>query len=50
MAQGELHEGFTLHNGSHLVMQTIVNFLSYMRDVVYELKTKNIDNIEDYEW
>lgn len=31
-------------------MQTIINFLSYMRDVVYELKSKKIDNSEDFEW
>ena len=31
-------------------MMSIVNFLGYMRDVVHELKTKSIDNIEDYEW
>ena len=31
-------------------MQTIINFLSYMRDVVNELKYKKIDNVEDFEW
>jgi len=31
-------------------MQTIINFLTYMRDVVYELKSKKVDNIEDFDW
>ena len=31
-------------------MQTIINFLAYMRDVVFELKSKKIDNVEDFEW
>ncbi len=31
-------------------MQTIVQFLTYMRDVVFELKTKQIQNTEDFEW
>lgn len=39
-----------LHPVQRLVMQTIINFLSYMRDVVYELKSKKIDNVEDFEW
>ena len=32
------------------MMQTIVQFLTYMRDVVFELKTKHISNNEDFEW
>lgn len=31
-------------------MMTIINFLSYMRDVVFELKIKSISNMEDFEW
>lgn len=31
-------------------METIVNFLSYMKDVVLELKTKAIASIDDFEW
>jgi len=31
-------------------METIVNFLSYMRDLVLELKTKGISTIDDFEW
>ena len=41
---------FSLHPVQRLVMQSIINFLSYMRDVVNELKFKKIDNIEDFEW
>lgn len=33
-----------------MVMQSIINFLAYMRDVVNELKYKKIDNVEDFEW
>jgi hypothetical protein len=32
------------------MMQTIVQFLTYMRDVVLELKTKQISHIDDFEW
>jgi hypothetical protein len=32
------------------MMQTIVQFLTYMRDVVFELKTKQISHIDDFEW
>ena len=31
-------------------MKSIVSFLSYMRDVVFDLKKKKIENGEDYEW
>jgi hypothetical protein len=31
-------------------MQTIIQFLTYMRDVVFDLKTKQISHIEDFEW
>ena len=39
-----------LHPVQRLVMQTIISFLSYMRDVVYELKSKRVDNVEDFDW
>jgi hypothetical protein len=39
-----------LHPVQRLVMQTIINFLAYMRDVVFELKSKKIDNVDDFEW
>lgn len=32
------------------MMQTIINFLSYQRDVVYEIKTKGVSHLEDFEW
>ena len=31
-------------------MQTIVQFLTYMRDVVFDMKTKQISHIDDFEW
>ena len=39
-----------LHPVQRLVMQTIINFLAYMRDVVFDLKQKKVDNVEDFEW
>eukprot|EP00347_Sterkiella_histriomuscorum_P021796 403332737 len=39
-----------LHPVQRLVMQTIINFLSYMRDVVFELKNKKVDIVEDFDW
>lgn len=31
-------------------MQSIINFLSYMREVVFELFQKKVDSIEDFDW
>ena len=33
-----------------VVMKTIVWFLNYMRDVVFDLKQKGIDHVDHYEW
>lgn len=33
-----------------VIMKSIVCFLNYMRDVVHDLKQKNIDHAEHYEW
>ena len=33
-----------------MAMQTIINFLSYMRDVVFELKSKGTSNLQDFDW
>lgn len=33
-----------------IVMKSIICFLSHMRDVVFDLKQKRIDNNEHYEW
>ena len=41
---------FRHHPMQKVVMQTIINFLSYMRDVVFELKIKSTSSVEDFEW
>ena len=43
-------QSIALHPVHKLVMKSIVSFLSYMRDVVFELKSRKIENCEDYEW
>jgi hypothetical protein len=36
--------------GQRHMMHTIINFLSYKRDVVFELKTKAVSQVDDFEW
>ena len=41
---------FKLHNNHHMVMKSIILFLSYLRDVVLNLRVQGISDIESYEW
>ena len=41
---------FKLHNNNHMVMKSIILFLSYLRDVVLDLRVQGISDIESYEW
>jgi hypothetical protein len=41
---------FKLYKTHILVMKTIIMFLNSMRDVVFELRIKGIDDYDDYEW
>lgn len=41
---------FRLYKNHVMVMKTIICFLSYMRDVVFDLKAKRVDDFEHFEW
>jgi hypothetical protein len=41
---------FGLQKTHMVIMKSIIAFLSYMRDIVWELKVKQITDIESYEW
>ena len=41
---------FTVYKTHISVMKNIIMFLSYMRDVVLELRLKSVNDYESYEW
>jgi hypothetical protein len=47
---GEVKPEFKIPIVHQIIMKSIICFLSYMRDVVFDLKNKKIDSNEHYEW
>lgn len=41
---------FGLHKNHTMIMKSIILFLSYMRDVVLNLRMHNVTDLESYEW
>ena len=50
LREKQLHTEIVLHSIQQMVMKSIVAFLLYQRDIIDVLMSKNVSEIDDFEW